>query len=190
MDLATIEPALLGWAAAITGVESTCVLWENAPRVRSNTALVLLSWVSIVGVGTDETSWAYAENVDPLQEMTATVAGPRTCVLQLSVETYDQRPGYTARAIAETARTRARGPRSEAALLAAGLGLAGVGDVRNADYRVDQRWIARTVMECRLNAESRVVDGTTSYIATVEAELTLAGTATEEGYGPTEITIP
>ena len=190
MDLATIEPALLAWVAALTGVEASCVLWENQPRVRPNTALVTLSWVSIAGVGTDETSWRYAENDDPLLEMSATVAGPRACVLQVSIETYDQRSGYTARSIAETARTRARGPTSEATLLAAGLGLAGVGDVRNADYRVDQRWIARTVMEFRLNAESRVADGHTSYIAEVDATLTLAGTTSPTGYGPTEITIP
>lgn len=187
MDLASIEPALLTWAAAVTGVEASCVLWENAPRVRPNTALVLLSWVSVTGVGTDETSWAYEANTDPLQEMTATVAGPRACVLQVAVETFDQRPGYTARAIAESARTRARGPTSEAALLAAGLGLANVGDVRTADYRVDQRWIPRTVTEFLLNAESRVTDGTTSYIASVSSEMHLSGTVATPD---TEFTIP
>lgn len=190
MDLATIEPALVTWAAAVTGVEASCVVWENAPRVRPNTALVLLSWVSIVGVGIDETAWTYEANADPLAEMTATVAGPRACVLQLAVETFDQRPGHTARAIAEVARTRAQGPTSLAALQAVKLGFAGVGLVTNADYRVDQRMISRTVMEVRLNAESRVTDSTTSYIASVHATLDVDGLVTPTGYAPTEITAP
>jgi hypothetical protein len=192
MDLATIEPALVTWAAAVTGVEASCVVWENAPRPMTNGRLVTLSWVSIVGAGIDETSWAYEANADPLQEMIATVAGPRACVLQLAVEVIaDQRPGHTARAVAETARTRMQGPTSLAALQAVKIGFAGTGLVTPADYTGDNgRKISRVVCEVRLNAESRVVDGTTSYIASVHATLNVDGLVTPTGYAPTEITAP
>lgn len=175
MDLATIEPGLLDWAAAVTGVERACVQWENEGRVADNGRLCLLSWVSTVGLGTDDVRWVYAENANPLQEMTPVVEGPRTCVLQLSVECLDQRSGYTARAALEGARARIQAPSSLARLKALDLGYADVGPVLNADYPVDDHYVSRCTCDVTLNATGRFTDtaGRTSYIATVEVAATL-----------------
>lgn len=175
MDLATIEPALVTLASALTGVEASCCVWENAPRPRHNGRLVLLSWVSIVGAGVDETTWTYAADADPLKEMTPTVTGQRKATLQLSVEALDQRPGHTARQLAERARTLAQGPSSLAALLAVGLAFAGAEPVQQADYRVDGRMVSRCTLDLHLNALSAVVDDAaqTSYIATVTTTSTV-----------------
>lgn len=173
MNLATIEPALVTWAAALTGVEASCVLWENAPRVRHNGRLVLLSWVSRTGVGTDGTEYVYAADADPLAEMTPTTSGNRELVVQVSVEvTTDQRPGYNAAALTERARTRIRWPRALAMLEAVGLALATVGPATQADYPADGRMVARSLFEVRFNAVASEadVDGRTSYIATVELD--------------------
>lgn len=172
MNLATIEPALVTWAAALTGVEVGCVLWENAPRVRHNGRLVLLSWVSRTGVGIDSTAWTYAANADPLAEMTPSTEGNRELVVQVSVEvTTDQRPGYNAAALTERARARIRWPRALAMLEDAGLALATVGPATQADYPADGRLVSRSLFEVRFNAVASEadVDGRTSYIATVGA---------------------
>lgn len=191
MDLASIEPALLDWAAAVTGVERPCVVWENAPRPMTNGRLVVLSWVSIVGAGVDGTTWAYEANADPLLEMTPTVEGQRRAVLQLAVEVIaDQRPGHTARAAVEIARTRMQSPSSLAALRAVHLAFAGTGLVTTADYAGDNgRMISRVVCEVNLNGMSAVTDpaGRTSYIAEAEVSATVTrpdGTAVDITVSP------
>lgn len=190
MDLARIEPALAALAATLTDVEASCCVWQNAVRPRHNGRLVTLSWVSSVGVGVDETKWAYAANANPLLEMTPTIEGPRFAVLQVAVESLDQRPGYTARHLAERARTRLQWPSSLAALKAVDLALAGVGNVTMADYPVDGRMVSRCLMEVRLNGKAREADaaGRTSYIATVQVAATIArpdGTSVDVDLQPT-----
>ncbi len=170
MNLATIEPALLDWAAALTGVERTCCQWQNAPRVRHNGALVLLSWVSHGSAGVDATDYAYAANADPLLEMTPTVTGNRLAVLQLDLEVFQQAPGLNAAALMDRARTRLRFPSTLAQLEAVELALASAEPIQTTDYPVDGRWVSRRTMDVRLNAVARETDsaGATSYIATVE----------------------
>jgi hypothetical protein len=177
MDFETIEPALLLLVASATGVEASCVLFENAPRVRHNGQLALLSWVSTGNVGgaTDEERWAYVSNANPLQEMRVTLAGPRELRLQVSVETLDQRPGYTARALAERARARFAAPSARAALEAVGLAFVRATEVTRADYRVDGRVVPRSLFEAQMNgaASFEDTDARTSYIATVGVTATV-----------------
>lgn len=177
MDLETIEPALRSVLAACTGVELACVLFENAPRVRHNGALVLLSWLDTGGVGgaSDEERWSYTADADPLQEMRVTLAGPRQLRLQVSVETLDQRPGHTARALAERARDRLAFPSSLALLRAAGLAFVRATPAANADYRVDGHWVPRSLFEVQMNGAAAVEDtaARTSYIATAEVTATV-----------------
>lgn len=189
MDLATIEPALASLASTLTGVEAACCVWENAPRPRSNGRLVLLSWVAIAGAGVDETAWDYAENEDPLLEMTPTVVGQRKATLQLSVEVLDQRSGYNARQLAERARTLAQGPSSLAALLAVGLAFASAEPVQQADYRLDGRMVSRCTLDLHLNALSTVTDtaGQTSYLTSVTTTSTVThpdGTPVADSIAP------
>lgn len=178
MDLATVEPALREVIAACTGIELACVVFENAPRPRHNGRLALLSWVSRTGVALDASSWEYAENADPLLEMTPTAGGAREASLQFAVEVYtDQRPGYSSAALLERARTRLSWPSSLEALRAVGLALATVGAATQADYRADGRMVSRALFEARFNAVDFEADaaGRTSYIATAE----VAGTVTD-----------
>jgi hypothetical protein len=179
---ATIEPALLDWAAALTGVERACCHWQNAPRVRHNGQLVLLSWVSNVQVGVDATDYAYAANEDPLLEMTPTVTGNRLAVLQLDVEVHAQTPGANAAAIIDRARTRLRFPSALAMLEAAGLALASAEPAQTTDYKVDGRFVSRGTMDIRLKALSTETDsaGATSYIATVSTAATVTDPAGDE----------
>ena len=184
MNLSEIEPALRTLASNVTGIPSALCVFENAPRPMSpDGRMVILSWISRTGVGQDGTRWDYASNADPLQEMTPTVQGSREGVLQFAVEvTADQRPGYNAAAIIETARTRLNRPSSHAALEAAYLALASIGPATQADYQSDSRMVSRSLFEVRLNAHASEADtdGRTSYIATVEAAATIrnAGGAT------------
>lgn len=179
MNLLVIEPALCALASSITGITAACCVFENAPRPQSpDGRFVILSWISRTGVGQDGTRWDYAADADPLEEMTPTVQGSREAVLQFAVEiTADQRAGYNAAAILETARTRLSRPSSLAALEAAGLALATVGPGTQADYAGDQRMVSRSLFELRLNAHASEADtaGRTSYIATVDAEATIEG---------------
>lgn len=175
MDFATIEPALCTLVASLlglTGSDASCVQFENAPRVRNNGVAVLLSWVSTGNVGnaSDEERWSYTADADPLQEMRVTVSGPRALRLQVAVETLDQRPGYTARSIAERARARFAWPSARTTLAGVGLAFVRVSDVTTADHRVDGRWMPRSLFEVAFNGAHSEEDeaARTSYIAAVE----------------------
>lgn len=182
MNLLVIEPALRTLASNVTGIALPLCVFENMPRPQSpDGRVVILSWISRTGVGQDGTRWDYAADADPLQEMTPTVQGSRECVLQFAVEiTADQRSGYNAAAILETARTRLNRPSSHAALEAANLALATIGPSTQADYPdANGRMVSRSLFELRLNAHASEADtdGRTAYIATVEAEASLASAA-------------
>lgn len=191
MNFAAIELALITLASALTGVEASCCVFENAPRPLHNGRLVRLAWVSSDGLGLDAATWEFATNADPLLEMTPVVEGARFLVLQVSVESFAQTPGETARAAAELARSRVRFPSSLAALRAVGLALADVGAVTTADYRSkDGRMVSRCLVELRLNGVAREVDeaGRTSYIATAGVTGTITrpdGAALDEDLQPT-----
>lgn len=169
MDLATIAPGLLDVAASLTGVERTCCQWENDPRVAHDGQLVLLRWVSEIGVGTDAVDYVYAANADPLLEMTPTVTGNRVVVVQLDVEVHDQAAAVNAHAIASRARTRLRWPSIESALRALDLAFVKAEQVVVTDYELDGHFVSRRTMDLRFNALSSETDaaGATSYIATV-----------------------
>lgn len=171
MDLAVVAPGLLAWASALTGVERACCQWENDPRVAHNGQLVLLRWVSEVGVGVDAVDYAYAPNADPLLEMTPTVSGNRLVVVQVDIEVHDQSSGVNAHALASRARTRLQWPSLQAALEALDLAMVGAESVQVTDYELDGHVVSRRTMDVRLNALSTETDtaGATSYIATVTA---------------------
>jgi len=177
VDLATVEPALSALVARATGITAACVQWENAPRVQHNGSLALLSWVSETSIGHDETQWSYTDvgEGDPLTEMTPTARQRVRAVLQVSVEVHDQRPGVNASAIAQRIPARLRAPSFVAEIAALGLGLANVGDVRRADYEVDDRFVSRTLVELTFNAHTTFVDeaGRNAAIATVEIDATV-----------------
>lgn len=170
MNHATLDEALKTWAAALTDIPVACVRFENEPEVRHNGACVVLRWVSEAAVGVDATHYTFAPDADPLREMTPTTTGNRVAVLQVDVETLDQRPGVNAHAVATRAQTRARWPRLLAMLAAHEVALVSVGQLATTDYPVDDRYASRRTFEVRLNAVARETDadGTTSYIATVE----------------------
>ena len=182
MDLAAIAPALLAWASALTGVPASCCQWENDPRVQHNGQLVLLRWVSEIGVGVDATDYAFAANADPLLEMTPTTSGNRVAVVQVDIEVHDQRPGVNAHALASRARTRLYWPRLLAMLAEVELAVAGVEQIVVTDYEVEGHVVSRRTMDVRLNAVARETDdaGTTSYIATVETTATITDPAGDD----------
>lgn len=193
MDLSAIEPALCALASSVTGINATLCVFENAPRPQSpDGRMVILSWVSRSGVGLDGDRWDYAAAADPLDEMTPTVQGSREARLQFAVEiAADQRAGYNAAAIIETARTRLSRPSSLAALEAAGLALATVGPATQADYPADGRMVSRSLFEVVLNAHASEADtaGRTSYIATVEATASIqnaGGTTLPDSIQPSQ----
>lgn len=169
MDLAVLEPALLAWASALTGVPLAVCRWANAPRVQHSGRLVLLSWVSSVAVGTDAAQYDYAPAVDPLHEMTPTVTGNRLVVVQLDVEVHDQTSGASAQAAIDRARVRLLAPSTLALLEDVGLALAGPVQTAVTDYEVDGRQVSRRTMDVRLHGVAIEADlaGRTSYIATV-----------------------
>lgn len=169
MDFAVLEPGLVVWVALLTGLTPGSVQWQNAARVQTNGRACDLSWIGSQGRGVDGTAWRYATNADPLQEMTPVSQGPRELTLQLSAETYSQRPGETGRAALEQLRDRLHWPSSKAALRAVGLALGSMpGAVTTSDYRSGGRTISRCLLEVHFNAVAAGADaaGRTSYLAT------------------------
>jgi hypothetical protein len=192
MNFETLQPALVTWVKALTGLD--VVVFENEPRPMHNGAIGVLSWTSNVGVGQDETRWdddgstAPSPPWDgtgdaPTPNLTPVQVGNRLLALQVSIETHNTKPDAPhALALAERLRARARRPSSLASLEAMNLGLVDVQTTARADYRgVDQRWIARVVSEVRFNATSfeQDSDGATYSIETVGVTATLTDPAGE-----------
>lgn len=178
MDLAEIEPGLATWVASLTGITAALVTWENAVRPAFTTSRALLSWVTVVAKGPPGVEWDFDDTaVDALDEMVPTVVGERVLVLQVAVESIDQRPGQNASALAQRLVERAHAPSADAALEELNLGLANVADPVRADYTADKRMISRAVVEVRFNASHAFVDteGTTSTITSVQTDATVTG---------------
>ncbi len=175
MDFEAIAQGLLDLVSTLTGVERSCCLFENDPRVQHNGALVLLRWVGEASVGVDSTHYTFAEADDPLDEMTPTTTGNRVLTLQVDVEVHDQRPGVNAHAVASRARTRLAWPSTIAALEDLDLAVATVEGLVTTDYEVDGHFVSRRSFDVRLHATAREVDaaGATSSIDTIEAEATI-----------------
>lgn len=166
MNFATLQPLLLAWVKALTGLD--VAVFQNEPRPRHNGTLVLLSWVSNTSVGIDDLRWEITDDPIPALNATATVSGCRRLALQVSIENLDQRPATHAQALCEKLRARTRLPSSLALIKAMELGLVSVGDVRQADYKVDQHWVSRALVEFRFNASSFEADIAVTSIETVE----------------------
>lgn len=172
MDFASLEPALKAWARALLGWAATDpVVFENEPRPRHNGRIATLALVSAVGVGVDETRYEDTGALAPLPNLAPAVVGARVLAVQIAVETVDQRPGSPhARAALERLRARLRWPSSLAALAAANVALIGAGTTSSADYlSADKRFVARALLEVRLNASSFEADalGATGAIESV-----------------------
>lgn len=153
MNYATLQAALVLWVAALTGIDAKAIVWENEIRVQSPGVLIVLSWVSTAPVGIEDTRWENTGDAAPALNMEPVVVGQRALVLQLSIESVLTTPDApNARVVAEQFRTRVRAPSSLTRLTDAQVGLQSVGAVQQADYRVDQRWRNRCIVEVRLNA--------------------------------------
>lgn len=178
MDFEALQAALAALLLALLpDVTGVAVQWENEPRKMVLGPNVLLSWVSGGGVGVDETRWDDTEAAAQDPNMVPSLVGWRRLVLQVAPETTaNQKPATHARTVAEKLRTRLRRESAQAALEAANLGLASVGDVTTADYTADQRQVSRCVFELVLNASSfeTVADDAVSSIESVDLTSTVS----------------
>ncbi len=192
MDFTALQNALAALLRSLLAdVSGVAVQWENEPRKMVLGPNVILSWVSGGGVGVDETRWDDNEAAAPDPNMVPSLVGWRRLVLQVAPETTaNQKPATHARTVAEKLRTRLRRESAQAALEAANVGLASVGDVTTADYTADQRQVSRCVFELVLNASSfeTVADDAVSSIERVEANSTLNDAGGTALPGPEQIT--
>jgi len=178
MDFTAIQDALKALLLALlVDFAGAAVQWENETRKMVLGPNVILSWVSGGGVGVDETRWDDTEAAAPDLNMVPSLVGWRRLVLQVAPETTaNQKPATHARTVAEKLRTRLRRESAQAALEAANLGLASVGDVTTADYTADQRQVSRCVFELVLNASSfeTATDDAVSSIESVDLTSTVS----------------
>lgn len=170
MNLATIEAGLIAWVKTYSGL--TVAVFENMPRPFTPGAIGILSWVSSVAPGVDETRWEVDDLVAaPDPNATPIQTGPRVLALQIAVETIRQSASAPhSRAYLETLRTRHRRDASLAALKALNVASAGLGSITQVDYMADGRMVSRALCEMRLNAAAFDRDnaGATSTIETAE----------------------
>jgi len=184
LDFETIQTALKSLIATLLGMNAAMVMFDNEPRVSGtgHAARAVCSWVSGVGVGQDEERQEDNAAAIPEANLDVTTVGNRVLVLQVGIETLDQRPQAPhAFALAEQLRTRLRRASAGAALEAANLGLAGVGAVTRADYKsANGQWIARALVELRLNATALDTDDAVPSIETATGTATFTDPAGDE----------
>ena len=182
MDLATIEPAIQDWIAKLTDIARPLVVWENQPRPASQTGTIAtLSWVSSTGWGTDERR----DEVDLHGNLVPLIVGQRAMTFQVTIETHDQRPGYTARNYLERARDRFWWPSGQAILAAVNVSFISSPGVRTLDAPRGQRMMSLAALEIKFGATvvTRDVDGGSSTIehALVTSHLEQGGTELPAG---------
>lgn len=182
MNLATLKPLLVTWVSTQLGVDSTVVVWQNAPRPQSVGVLVTLSIVSTTGIGIDETRWDFTSDPAPALNATATTQRLWTMRLQVSVESFDQTPGNGALEVAQGLRDAWRAPSSVDFLAAQNIAVRDVKEAIQRDYPVQGRWISRAITEVRINAASAYTD-TRGATNTLE-HVGIVGTVTDESGTP------
>lgn len=152
MDFVAIEDALCAWVKDRTGVRFA--VFEDRPRPMHDGRIAVLSWVADAGLGIDELRYEDSGALTG-NELVATIASVGTITLQIGFESFDQRPGAPhARELARRMRARLRMPESLAALERLNIGLIGADTSTQADYRADQRMVARTVLSIRFNVSN------------------------------------
>jgi hypothetical protein len=172
VSLDAIQTALVAWVIALTGVEAPFVGFKDDARANVVTKgrSIDLSWVSDVGLGRGELRYERDDSaVAPDPDMTPIQVGNALMVLQISIETWDQRATANAHYLARRLRDRVRLPGSSAALLAANLGFAGIGTVLSADNNSDGRMVSKRVLEVRLNAATLERGDSTDQTGSIES---------------------
>lgn len=172
MSLDAIQTALVAWVIALTGVEAPFVGFKDDARANVVTkgTSVDLSWVSDVGVGQDEIRYEEDDAAAiPDPNLTPVQMGNRLMVLQVGIETWDQRATVNAHTLANRLRGRVKLPSSLAALAAANVALVDIGGAINANYNSDGRIVSRRVIEIRLNATSTERGTTADQIGSIES---------------------
>jgi hypothetical protein len=170
MDFDLVQTTLKTWVSTLAGINVAMVKWEGEPldRILPPGVTAECSWVSITGMGQDETRWTVDSTVPaPGNNATASTVTMRVVVLQISFETFDQRASTKSRQYAENLRQSIYMPSSADTLRAANLKLIDAFDSRQADYWVDQRKKSRTLLEVRFNLADVRVD-TASERGTIE----------------------
>jgi hypothetical protein len=174
MNLAAIEPVLITWVQAITGVAAGLVVFADAPRPHYTQHLITLNITSIVAKGIDDLTQEYDDTAGA-ESITVSASGQRTISLSVQCETLDQSPANTARAALERARTRAWLPSSMALLRDANLSLQTMGSVSSVPYKADGHWYSRYVLDVKIGATSTETDTPIESIERVSGEGHLAG---------------
>lgn len=170
MKLADVQPALKAWVAILSGVDPAFVVFENEPRPRTNGTLALLSWVSDAAVGVDENRYEDSGAAAPDGNLLPVSVGDRLVALQVGFETTDQRPDApNARACAVRMRDRIRLRSSLSRIADMNLGLVGTDPIVQADYRAEQRMVARAVLGLRFNATSYERDDAAGIVGQIES---------------------
>lgn len=176
MDFAALQSALRTWVLALLGwaAPADVVVFENEARPLHNGRIAVLAWIADAPVGPSEVRYEDSGVAAPAPDMVPVVIGATVLTLQIGLETNDQTAGVNARALAQTLRARLWRPSSLAALDAANVGLVDAGPVRQADYRdpTSKRFVARAVVDVRLNASSFDRDAIGSAPSIASAEVT------------------
>lgn len=138
------------------------VIWQNEMRPRTNVPLAVLSWVSSVPVGVDETRWSIDGTVvAPGLNATAQTIAQRVMTLQVGFEAFEQLDAVNSRQYAESFRERVFSQSSIDTLVASSLGVVDATPAQQSDYRDGSnngRWISRALVEVRINVASLTTD--------------------------------
>ncbi|HSN27173.1 MAG TPA: hypothetical protein VLT45_12835 [Kofleriaceae bacterium] len=162
----TLDVVCVGLAAAIQALPGSPTFASGS----SGTSVTCTNPTSAIVAFTAPVNVTIADATPAQNNATPVQAGNRKLALQVSIETLNTLPNAPhARSLCDTARGRIRLPSSLAALASANVGLIDVGDTIKADYRVDQRWIARSLFEVRLNGTSFERGATSDGTNTIES---------------------
>lgn len=176
MDLATIKAALAAWVVALTALDPKLVLWENKPRPFVGPAYALLVLQSPVQVGRDQT--VYNETANVGAELQPVQIGMRRFTLSIGFEAFSQGDEADGTFYAERARRRMGWAACRTILRDANIAVVSIASAVRADYKVDDRWISRVVMDVVMSATvderdypglATEADLPTTYIETIGA---------------------
>jgi hypothetical protein len=167
IDFSPFLAALRSWVAAASGLAESAVLIENEPRPRVPPVWFELRIDRSIPEGSDR---LYLATVDA--ETVEAVTGVRLLEVVIACDSFSQSPNLIALGFVEAVRARGLFGNKAKILRDACAAVVDFGEVVNADYQVDDRWISRFELRTRIrwtfDAKGAVPGDVASWIAETE----------------------
>jgi len=171
IDFSPFISTLRAWVAAASGLPLAAVLLENEPRPRVPPAWFEIRIERSNMEGTDRLRFVEVEG-----EQVEAVNGIRLLEVVIACDSFSQESARIALGFVEAVRARGMFTNKRAILNAGCIAVVDLGEITNADYTVDERWISRFELRTRFRYTFESIGTLPDDLAYWIAETEITGT--------------